>query len=314
VREDSAVALKPGTRDFCWIAGGAIVLLALAAVMLYFHRDPDPAARIAFKTQRLDRVGEMRLALATASEAELSAVMATTDEESQAYADQARAAVAQVEQGRVALADLLRRGGARGEQDSLAVFTAAFDDFRRIDRELLDLAVRNTNLKAYGLAFGAAADQIERMDAALSRIEAENAASAHAVEVMQLAGDARIAALRIATLLAPHIGEESGPKMDELEARMAREDRTVRANLARLASVPGAAAGGRLAIAEASYARFGEIRAQILQLSRENTNVRSLTLSLTERRTVLLKCQDALAALERAIRQETIPNAPALPR
>ena len=54
---------------------------------------------------------------------------------------------------------------------------------------------------------------------------------------MQLATDARIAALRIQTLLPPHIAEESDRKMDELEARMAKEDQEVRKDLEGLAAL-----------------------------------------------------------------------------
>ena len=52
--------------------------------------------------------------------------------------------------------------------------------------------------------------------------------------------------------------------------------------------------------------QFSEIKAQIIKLSRENTNVRSLAISLNQKRKVMLMCQDALAALEQAIQQEPI--------
>jgi hypothetical protein len=73
-----------------------------------------------------------------------------------------------------------------------------------------------------------------------------------------------------------------------------------------------------LSTATARYARFTELKTQILKLSRENTNVRSLTISLREKRKVMMVCQDALAALEKAIDEEPIvglPNrAPISPR
>jgi hypothetical protein len=94
------MTIKPGLKDFSWMAAGAVVLLALILVLLHFHQGKDAAAQLAFKAKRVELVGRMRLDLASASEAEKSAVMATTDLESQALADQARAATMAVERGR----------------------------------------------------------------------------------------------------------------------------------------------------------------------------------------------------------------------
>ena len=48
------------------------------------------------------------------------------------------------------------------------------------------------------------------------------------------------------------------------------------------------------------------MKTQILALSRENTNVRSLDMSLNRKRKVLLVCQDALAALQRAVEEQHV--------
>jgi hypothetical protein len=299
---------KAGLNDLLWMAAGAAIVLALTLVLLYVRREQDPAAQLAFKAKRVELVEQMRLALASASEAEKSAVMATTDESSQSFADQSRAQEAAVERGRKDLEGLLQKGGAKTEQDLLGQFTQAFAEFQRVDKDLLDLAVQNTNLKAFSLAFGPAAETLNEMDAALARIAAQdvNSTSQDARQVMQLANGARIAALRIQALLPPHIAEESDQKMDELEARMAKEDSEVRKDLESLAALLKSVGSPNIDTATSRYARFSEIRAQIIKLSRENTNVRSLAISLNQKRKVVLMCQDALAALEQAIQQEPI--------
>jgi hypothetical protein len=53
--------------------------------------------------------------------------------------------------------------------------------------------------------------------------------------------------------------------------------------------------------ASSAYARFADLRAEILKLSRENTNVRSTAISLREMRKVATLCEGALDALEQAI-------------
>ena len=290
--------IKPGIKDFMWMASGAAMMLIAILVVLHFGQDRGPAAQLALRTQRLELVGRMQLALASASEAEKSAVLAVTDKDSQEFADQARTATAEVERERGELGELLIAAGSQSEKDALEQFTAAFAEFRRIDDDLLALAVRNTNIKASGLAFGPAAAAIKEMDASLARLGAGDA------KLMGLADQARIAAWRLLALIPPHIAEESDPKMDELEAQMAKEDRQVRESLDGLAALPALAGNPDLKAAAASYAQFSEIKGQILKLSRENTNVRSLSFSLNQKRKVTLICRATLASLQQAIQAE----------
>ncbi len=56
----------------------------------------------------------------------------------------------------------------------------------------------------------------------------------------------------------------------------------------------------------ARFDQFRELKARILPLSRENTNVRSLALSLNEKRKAMIVCLDALASLKQAIFEEPI--------
>ena len=310
--------IKSGVKAVLWMVPGAALMLVFVLVAAHFYKEQNPAEQLAFKARRADLVGRMQLALASASEAEKSAVLAITDQESQRFADQARAATARLEQERRELEELLKAGGTQGEKESLAQFSKVFTEFQRIDNEVLSLAVKNTNLKAYSLAFGPAADALKEMNAALSRLVAAHADSPEAKKVMLLAFGAEISALRIQTLLPPHIAEESDQKMDMLEAQMAKEDKQVRKDLDGLAALPELSGNTDLATAASRYAGFTKIKTQILALSRENTNVRSLAISLNQKRKVMLLCQEALNALKQAILEEPIKGvtygSPARPR
>jgi len=125
---------------------------------------------------------------------------------------------------------------------------------------------------------------------------------------MLLAFGAETAALRIQALLAPHIAEESDKKMDELEAVMAKEDQEAHNDLDRLAALQNVSGDPDLETASSSYARFSKVRTQILALSHENTNVRSVAVSLGQKRKVMLLCQGALDALQQAILAEPLPG------
>ena len=292
--------LKPGINDLLWMAAGAVALAIGILVVFHFRNAATPAAQLAFKARRTDLIGRMQLDLASASEAEKSAVLATTDQDSQTCADQARAAAAKVVLAQQKMGELLAIGGTQDEQELLTQFATAFTEFQRIDKELLALAVKNTNLKAYSLAFGPAATALKEMDAALARLTTED------VSGLRFADNVRIAAWRLLTLLPPHIAEEDETKEDEMETSMATEDLQVRKNLEALAALPKFSSDPALATATARYAEFSKLKTQIIALSRENTNVRSLSISLNQKRKVMLVCQDALGALQQAILAEPI--------
>jgi hypothetical protein len=308
--------MKSRTESLLWMVAGAALLALVVALVFHFHE--DPAQALASKASRAVLVSRMQFALAAASEAEKSAVLATTDEDSAKFADQARAASAEVERERQELGKRLASDGTQQEKDLLGQFNEAFARLKQVDEEVLALAVKNTNLKAYDLAFGPAADTLAEMDAALSRIADRNADSPNARKVMALASGARVAALRVQALLAPHIAEESDEKMERLEARMTGEELQVRKALDGLAGVPGLGGGADLAAARSSLLRYDEIKARILALSRENTNVRSLALSLTQKRKAMILCLEPLVALQQAIADEPVPGwsrgKPVLPR
>ena len=300
------MTIKSGIKEFLWIATGTVILFVGIFLVFHFHTEQNRAEQLAFKTKRVDLVAQMRLTLASASEAEKSAVLAVTDQDSQTFADQSRAATAEVERERKDLGELLAAGGTQGEKNVFAQFSKVFTDLQHIDNDLLGLAVKNTNIKAYSLAFGPAADALKEMDTVLSKLVAKSAGSPEAGNVALLAFGAQTAALRIQTLLAPHIAEESDKKMDELEALMTKEDQEVRKDLDGLVSFQKLRGDPDLEMATSDYARFSEVRGRILVLSRENTNVRSLAMSLDQKRKVLFQCQDVLSALQQAIQKEPI--------
>lgn len=295
-----------GFKRFFWLILGAAISLAGLLTVMHFYREPNCAEQILFKTKRAELVSQMQQALFSGAEAEKSAVLAITDQESQSFADQARAASGQVEQESKALASLLETGGTQDQKELLAQFSRAFAELGRVDDDLLNLAVKNTNLKAYGLAFGPATEALKEMDDALSRIveRGANSTAPEAKRVILLASLAQAAALRMQTLLPPHIAEENNDKMDALEALMTREDQKVRKALDGLSSLVKPTGNADFETVVSSYARLSKIRAQILELSRENTNVRSLHISLNQGRKAMFACQAALTSLEQAIQAE----------
>jgi len=310
--------IKPNRENALWMAAGAVILILLFLVVFHFYQKQNPAEQLAFKATRVDLVSRMQSTLASASEAEKSAVLAITDQNSQTYAGQARTATAEVEQARRELSDLLKTGGTQVEKELFNQFSELFAKFQSIDNNLLDLAVKNTNIKAYSLAFGPAAATLNEMNAALSRLVVLNAGSPKEKQVMLLAYGTEISGLSLQTLIPPHIAEESDQKMDELEALISKEDKQILKNLDELTALRNLKQKTILATAVSSYAQFSKIKTQILALSRENTNIKSLSISLSQKRKVMFLCQDTLNKLQKAIMEEPIAGVtygrPARPR
>jgi hypothetical protein len=89
--------------------------------------------------------------------------------------------------------------------------------------------------------------------------------------------------------------------MTALEGRMAAAEAAVRTALQGLAGVVRAASRPQLAAAVGALDRLMEVNTQIIGLSRRNTNVRSLAMSLNEKGKLTTACEDRLRALQAAL-------------
>lgn len=252
-------------------------------------------------------VAEMLVNLQASSEAEKSAVMAETDEASQTYADEAQQKTAAVEEGRRELSGLIAGKGAAEQEKLLSEFDTAWTAYQELDREILALAVENTNLKAVKLSLGPAADALTRFDAVLQQIAAAAGANPDGAEASMTAFQAVVAAHQIHTLQGPHIAESSDEEMDRIEDEISDLDKQVSGALETLSTLIDPAQQAELAQVQAAYQEFQKIQTQILELSRRNSNVRSLALSLGKKRMATASCTETLTALQKSIRSEKSP-------
>jgi hypothetical protein len=252
----------------------AALLLGLAGAALWLG---SPGSDMRQNLEKSRAAAAMRADLYAAAEAEKSAVLADTDEASLAYAETARAAVERVNAG---LERLQATPGQR-EAGMVREFAAAFAEYRAADAEVLDLAVQNSNLKALALSSGSAAAELKALERDLAPLGDDPAALR-----------AQIWALRIQALHAPHIMEKRDARMNALENEMARADRAARRELQRLPD------GEERARALTTYARYWRLTGEIVALSRRNTNLRSLELSLHRTTRLVTGCMEILDRLE----------------
>ena len=224
------------------------------------------------------------------------AVMADTDEASVTYAREATTAADAVQKNTDALASVLTESGFSEEAGQLQEFRTKFAEYRTLDRTILDLAVENTNLKAQRLSFGDARKAADAFRNALNTVTTASPAR-DLWRVKALAATAVADVREIQALQAPHIAEADDAAMTALESQITTAATEARRALDDLNEVTPPASRSGLAAARTEFDRFMQLNAQIVALSRRNTNVRSLALSLNQKRVVTATCEASLQSL-----------------
>jgi hypothetical protein len=254
-------------------------------------------------TQQIDArrlTSDLRVQIGKAAEASNRAVMADTDEASSTGARDAEQALQAAQRDVDALQPILQALGYRDEIGQLDAFKARFAEYRKLDADILPLAVENTNVKAQRLSFGPGRDAAAAFRRALDTAAQSTAAKSRCA-VDALVARAVAALLEIEVIEARHIAESDEAAMARMEAAMAALESNARATVGSLKGLLAPAAAPRLDDAVAALDRFKSVNAEIVSLSRRNSNVRSLALSLGRKRTVTAEADDTLHALEDAL-------------
>jgi hypothetical protein len=294
-----------GTKGSPSRALNAVHCLAVVAAALAIGCGEGLVPALQQLVEARQLAAELLVRFTAAADASNRAVMADTDELSVEFADEARQSADQVEQGMRTLRPLLEALEYSAELHTLDELGRRFADYRALDQRILELAVENTNLKAQRLSFGPAA---EAGDAFLTALEAvASSTSEQDACRIQASTAAAVSAVRLIQVLeAPHIAEPDDATMARLEERMKAAEQDARRALEELESLLPGESGLALAPAKEALDRFLGVHAEILALSRRNTNVHSLALSMGQKRTLAASCEESLRALQSALAQRDL--------
>ncbi len=291
---------------FAWVvgvglvAGIAFVGLSRYSVSIHFENT------VSNQSKKNQLLSQMRIELFKSVEAEKSAVLADTDEDSETFAKESREASDSVERQRAELVKLIEEGKISEEMRLLRQFDDCWSELRKVDRVLLAFAVRNSNLKAGKLSFDEGGKDMQRFEQALDKLSDLSVEKGANPQIPKLVCTALTAALKIHYLHGPHISEASDARMDELEKQMAYLDEVVKNSLDTLSGqVKDPARLALLSSAKDAYGNFEKLTAQVVNLSRENSNIKSFALSVGKKRTVTAQCEDSLTALQEAVAART---------
>jgi hypothetical protein len=297
-RPKSGLTRALGSR-LLWAAMGLAVILLL--ILIYYRSTPLEIQNIPrLMAQKLETLSTLRINFLKSIEAEKLAVMAETDEASFAYANESKRAAEAVEANLKELSRLIVMHPATDESKLLQEFEAAWEQVRKIDRVILDLAVQNTNLKAFRLSFGKGREDAEQFEYALNALTRDVTDA----QLIRAAADALSAELKILTLHASHIASPDDEEMNQIEQVIHAKAEVVQRSLEILARLAPAGKQPYVLEAVAANREFTAVTATVIELSRQNTNVNSLNISLDRKQKATALCMALLDQLHQALKAQ----------
>jgi hypothetical protein len=280
--------------------------LLLFAFISVFHGTHAPLEDT-FKNivKKSEMVSQMRIDLLKSIEMEKNAVMAVTDEESQEFANQAITASAAVDTNLKVLRSLVEAIPFQDEKKLIDEFNNCWTELCMIDSVILELAVQNTNLKAAILSRENGSEAMRRFESALEYVMRSYSGTQNEARVTRLSYRAITAGLKLYNMHISHIAEASDEKMNQIETQMKVEENEVFKALDELAGIVGEKNRDTLLLAKEAFSEFKGVTAEVLKLSRQNSNIKSLDLSLTKKRKIAAVCDEILAAFQKAVQNRS---------
>lgn len=236
-------------------------------------------------------VTQARYQLLLAASATKNAVLATSQDAAAQFAGEARNASNQVEQALGRLGELVRQDREPKEATALAQIKTDFGQLQTVAGAIWGMVGRNTNLRASVLSHTEATQAVGRLEQALARVIDSSDCPAAREALRAVA-----AALTLLSLEDRHIDLEGAADMDRLETAMAEQHTLALAALDRLAPLLAADAP-TLAAAREAWNTLWTTNATVVRLSRENSNINALVLTMGRSRQMLAQTLDDLEAL-----------------
>ena len=293
------------------IAVALIIGLALLLLLFFAYtgKHKQTSGHFMTHTEQSSKIAsQMKINLLKSVEFEKSAVMAVTDEDSSKFVDQSRKASDAVKSGYIELKDLITTEGIQEELRLIKELGDCLDDFREIDKELLNLSVKNTNIKAANLSYTKSAESMDRFEQALRKLTEIQSNNMTDLRITKAAFRAMTAAFRIYSLQPPHINEDQDKEMDQIESTMRTHEEQVKRSLNEISLLVAKHKEGRNLIKNASmaFADFTNVNKEIIGLSRMNSNVKSLQLSLGKKLQATSQCEKLLDSIQDTIQRRKI--------
>jgi hypothetical protein len=298
---------KSKERVAVLIGIGVVIAIVLFAVISKVNDKSIPMDSAYINlVEKKKTLAMTRIYLLKSVEMEKNAVMALTDEEALNFANQSRIVSVEVEKNLNTLHSLIDAIPSQDEKKFLVEFTNCWTELNKLDQVILAIAVQSTNLKAARLSREKGAEILQRFENPLQKIISSSSGTSNEGLVVRLVCQALTATLKIYTLHSPHIAEASDDKMGQIEMQMkAEEDKAFKA-LDELDEIAHEENKNSLFLAKTAFNDFLEVTDQVIQLSRQNSNLKSLELSLGRKRKILAQCDEILATFQEDVQNRSL--------
>ncbi|HQX50664.1 MAG TPA: methyl-accepting chemotaxis protein [Planctomycetaceae bacterium] len=233
---------------------------------------------------------EVNLQFLSSVRIQKNAIMAADDQSSINYATTSRGSITAARDLIGKLKEMVRKDHALGQQEAVDAVSKALDEFEKINSQVLDLAIQNTNLKSKTLVFGDLKRDIDalstRLNSWIEEVASKGAADAESAKRMKALYEMNEALATIPFNAIRHIESSSPEEMSVVEKKLDElQDQVLQGLMI--------ASGGDTANQVEVRAKMSDIKTlvtKITQFSRLDTNNRSVTMSLTETMTAVDEC------------------------
>lgn len=281
--------------------GIVITLIFFAVISNYYGNSSSLDTGYANVVEKKRILAQMRIHLLKSVEMEKNAVMALTNDQSLDFADQSRTASAAVEQSLTTLRALIDAVPLQDEKKLVEEFTNCWTELGKLDQVILDIAVQNTNLRAAHLSKEKGSASLQHFEQALEMIAPSLAGTANDSRGIRLVCQALTAALKMYALHSPHIAEANDAVMSQIELQMKTEENKTSQSLDELAGMMNQEHREPVVQAKIAFADFLAVTAKVIELSRQNSNIKSLELSLGKKRTISAQCDEILGSFQEVV-------------
>ena len=249
-------------------------------------------------------LSELQTKLLSSVRSQKNAILTTDDQRSKEYADRSRALITDVRSALERIRVLTTTYRVEGEAAAVEALGKAIDGYAKLNNDVADLAVQNTNEKAKQLLKGDLHRQTNSLAAMVRtwvvKVASQQNPGPADVARLKTLDEVHAAVLEMSPILLRHIESSSKEDRSAEEKRLTELEDQIRSGLAT------ASAGDPAGQAE-SRAALGEIKsmvASIIKLSGTNSNNRASMLSMGEAKAAVEESLTRIADLDKLFAAE----------